>query len=54
MVDLTDRVTSHLSAKGIVILDTEVPPGTHVVRLYLKDTQGRMSTKTITFIVAKQ
>lgn len=52
LVDLTDRVKSHLDANGIEMLDAEVPPGTHVLRLHLKDTQGRMSVKLIKFTVA--
>src|SRR5262245_61048525 len=53
LVDLAERVTPYRSAKGIAMLDADVPPGTHVLRLHVKDTQGRQSVKMFKFTVAK-
>jgi hypothetical protein len=46
-VDLTARVKSHLTPDGIEMKQADVPPGTHVIRIDLKDTQGRASTAII-------
>ena len=40
-VDLTSRIKRHLTSKGIDISDTEVPVGTHVLRIEMQDSQGR-------------
>jgi hypothetical protein len=50
-VDLTDRVKKHLTADGIDMKDAQVPPGTHHLRINLKDSQGRTSTATIKLTV---
>jgi hypothetical protein len=51
-VDLTERIKPHLSADGISMNAAEVPPGTHVIRIEVKDTNGRASTGTIKLTVA--
>lgn len=51
-VDLTERVKSYVSKDGIDMAAAEVPPGTHVLRLDVKDTEGRTASSTITLSVA--
>jgi hypothetical protein len=46
-VDLTARLKAHLTSDGIDMSQAEVPPGTHIIRLDVKDTQGRASTAII-------
>jgi hypothetical protein len=51
-VDLTDRIKPHLTADGINMSSADVPPGTHVMRIELKDAQGRASTAVLKLMVA--
>lgn len=51
-VDLTERIKKYLTADGIDMADAEIPPGTHHLRINLKDKQDRTSTVTIKLIVA--
>ena len=50
-VDLTDRLHKYISSEGIDMPDAEVPPGTHLLRLELKDSLGRTSVSVIKLIV---
>lgn len=52
-VDLTARLKSHLTADGIEVLQAQVPPGKHVLRVDIKDTQGRTTTSMIKLSVDK-
>ena len=40
-VDLTPRIRQFVLPAGIDIPDTELPPGEHMVRVDIKDTDGR-------------
>ena len=40
-VDLTPRIKQFVMPAGIDIPDTELPPGEHMVRVDIKDTDGR-------------
>lgn len=51
-VDLTNRVKPHVTKDGIDMEQADVPPGNHVIRVDLKDTEGRSATTTITLSVA--
>jgi hypothetical protein len=51
-VDLTDRIKTHITANGIDMPQAEVPPGTHLLRLDVKDTEGRATATTIKLTVA--
>ena len=51
-VDLTERVKKHLTADGIDMASAEIPPGTHLLRINLKDKQDRTTTATIKLVVA--
>ncbi len=42
-IDLTDRLRKYMSSDGIDMPDAEVPPGTHLLRVELKDSLGRTS-----------
>jgi len=52
-VDLTSRIKPFIGEEGIDMKLAEVPAGTHVIRVELKDQQGRSSTATIKLSVAK-
>ena len=51
-IDLTERIKSHLTSSGIDMTEAEIPPGTHHLRISLRDSQGRASTMTVKIIVA--
>lgn len=51
-VDLTPRIKSFVQASGIDIPDVELPVGEHMVRVDLKDSDGRMGTASILLKVA--
>lgn len=52
-IDLTERIKKHIAADGIDMEQAEVPPGTHLLRLDLKDKQGRVGTAIIKLTVKK-
>ena len=52
MVDLTDRIKSHLTKDGIEMDQADVPPGNHLIRIDVKDAEGRSASTTITLAVA--
>jgi hypothetical protein len=43
-IDLTSRIKSFVSDNGIEIKEAEIPPGSHLIRVDVKDSQGRTST----------
>ena len=51
-VDLTDRVKPHVSKDGIDMPQADVPPGNHLIRIDVKDAEGRSTSSTITLVVA--
>ena len=46
-VDLTPRLKGHITAGGIDMSDAEVPPGTHLIRIEVVDTDGRKGSSII-------
>ncbi|HTS39915.1 MAG TPA: hypothetical protein VMH84_05165 [Xanthobacteraceae bacterium] len=52
-VDLSDRIKSYVTKDGITMAAAEVPPGNHVLRLDVKDKEGRTASSTITLTVVK-
>jgi hypothetical protein len=50
-IDLTERLLKYTSSDGIDMPDAEVPPGTHLLRLELKDSLGRTSVTEVKFVV---
>jgi hypothetical protein len=51
-VDLTERVKKHLTEDGIEMSRADVPPGTYLLRLDVKDKQGRAGIAIIKLQVA--
>ena len=52
-VDLTPRLKPAISAGGIDFAKAEVPPGTHTIRITVKDTEGRETNSVMHLVVAK-
>ena len=50
-IDLTERIRKHLTLDGIEMDQAEVPRGIHMLRLDLKDKQGRVGTAIIKLTV---
>jgi hypothetical protein len=51
-VDLTSRVKSFVQPTGIDIPDVELPPGDHMVRVDIKDSDGRVGSTSFVLKVA--
>lgn len=51
-VDLTSRVKPFIAADGINMQDAELPPGEYMVRVDIKDSDGRPGTASFTLKVA--
>jgi hypothetical protein len=51
-VDLTPRLKSFVQAGGIDIPDVELPAGEHMVRVDVKDSDGRIGTMSFVLKVA--
>jgi hypothetical protein len=51
-VDLTSRVRPYARAAGVEIPDAEVPPGEHLMRVEVHDSEGRRTTTTFLLSVA--
>jgi hypothetical protein len=51
-VDLTPRVKPFIGADGINMQDAELPPGEYLVRVDVKDSDGRPGTISFTLKVA--
>ena len=51
-VDITSRVKPFIQADGINMQDAELPPGEYVVRVDIKDSDGRPGTASFTLKVA--
>jgi hypothetical protein len=45
-VDLTSRVSPYAQLTGIEIPDAEAPPGEHLVRMEVQDSEGRRTVTT--------
>ena len=46
-VDLTPRLKGHITAGGIDMGDADVPPGTHLIRIDVVDSDGRKGSSII-------
>ena len=51
-VDLTPRIKQFVIPTGIDIPDTELPPGEHMVRVDIKDTDGRPASTSFVLKVS--
>jgi hypothetical protein len=52
-VDLTPRLKSVISANGIDFAKADVPPGTHTIRVTVKDSEGRETNSVLNLVVNK-
>lgn len=52
-VDLTPRLKNAISANGIDFAKADVPPGTHTIRVTVKDTEGREANSVLNLVVVK-
>lgn len=51
-VDLTPRLKSFVQPTGIDMPDAQLPPGDHLVRIDVKDSEGRVSTTSFVLKIA--
>ncbi|MCP4620515.1 MAG: hypothetical protein GY844_29265 [Bradyrhizobium sp.] len=51
-VDLTPRVKPFAQPTGIDMPDAQLPPGDHLVRIDVKDSEGRVSTTSFVLKIA--
>jgi hypothetical protein len=52
-VDLTPRLKNAITASGIDFAKADVPPGTHVIRVTVKDSEGRETNSVLNLVVSK-
>ena len=52
-VDLTPRLKNAISANGIDFAKADVPPGTHTIRVSVKDSEGRETNSVLNLVVNK-
>ena len=52
-VDLTPRLKNSISTNGIDFAKAEVPPGSHTIRVTVKDADGRETNSVFTLVVSK-
>ena len=52
-VDLTPRLKSAISANGVDFAKADVPPGTHTIRVTVKDSEGRETNSVLNLVVNK-
>ena len=51
-LNLTQRIGTLITSRGIEVRSAEVPPGTHNIRVEIKDTAGRVGTVVFPLVVA--
>lgn len=52
-VDLTPRLKNAISVNGIDFAKADVPPGTHTIRVTVKDSEGRETNSVLNLVVSK-
>ena len=52
-VDLTPRLKNAISANGIDFAKADVPPGTHTIRVTVKDSEGCETNSVLNLVVNK-
>jgi hypothetical protein len=52
-VDMTQRLIPYIRQDGIELDAAEIPPGTHRLRIDVKDADGRLGTGTLVINVGK-
>ena len=53
-VDLTSRLKTTISSNGIEFTNATAPPGTHPIRILVKDTEGRETNFTFNMVIGQQ
>jgi hypothetical protein len=51
-INLTQRISTLVTSSGIEVRDAEVPPGTHHIRVEIKDNAGRIGSVIFPILVA--
>ncbi|HEX4194194.1 MAG TPA: hypothetical protein VHY80_13900 [Stellaceae bacterium] len=51
-IDLTQRLKSYITPKGIDAKDVTIPPGTHMIRVEVTDSDGRSTSQIMKIQVA--
>lgn len=52
-VDLTPRLKNAIGPSGIDFAKADVPPGSHTIRVTVKDVEGRETNSVFTLVVSK-
>jgi hypothetical protein len=52
-INLTPRISDLIKESGINVYSAQVPPGTHYIKIEVKDNAGRLGSTTFALIVAK-
>jgi hypothetical protein len=52
-INLTQRIGDLVMTGGVDLRSAEVPPGTHYIRVEVKDTAGRLGSVTFALLVLK-
>jgi hypothetical protein len=52
-IDLTPRLKGLISATGINFANAEAPEGKHLLRVTVKDTDGRETNSVVTLVIGK-
>jgi hypothetical protein len=52
-INLTQRISTSVTANGIEVSAAEAPPGTHYIRVEVKDSAGRTGSIIFPLVVAK-
>jgi hypothetical protein len=52
-IDLTQRVENLITAQGIEVRDAEIPPGTHYIRVRVKDSAAHLVSNTFAVKIQK-
>jgi hypothetical protein len=52
-IDVSERLRKHAAPDGIEMPEAEAPPGTHIIRLEVKDSQGRTTTTLIKLVIER-
>jgi hypothetical protein len=50
-IDLTPRIAPYATVQGIAATNVEIPPGSHRIQIAIKDTLGRLTERTIEFVI---
>jgi hypothetical protein len=52
IIDLTPRLKPYITAEGVTVAQTTLPPGLHHFRVSINDARGHLSEKDFTIVVS--